>query len=169
MRDGIHASWRPGEALAERPKRRQPPADMSHMGLFAWSDTYSLEHPQIDREHQALFALAEKLHQAMLNGSGAAVLGDLLARLITYTQVHFSHEEGLMRHYHYRGMDAHVAEHRKLTEQVLDLQQKYAGGKLTITTETMQFLRNWLDHHILRSDQLVAQHIRTQESTLARG
>ncbi|MGA2183463.1 MAG: bacteriohemerythrin [Bryobacteraceae bacterium] len=138
------------------------------MGLFAWSDTYSLEHPQIDREHQALFAMAEQLHQAMLNGSGATVLGDLLARLINYTQVHFSHEEALMRHHQYRGMDAHVAEHRRLTEQVLDLQRKYAAGKLTITLETMHFLRDWLDHHILRSDQLVAQHIRAHEATLSR-
>ena len=141
---------------------------MTHMGLFVWSDTYSLEHPQIDREHQALFAMAEQLHQAMLNGSGVKVLEGLLARLINYTQVHFSHEEALMRHHHYGGMDAHVAEHRKLTEQVLDLQRKYAAGKLTITMEIMHFLRGWLDHHILRSDQLVAQHIRAHEAALAR-
>jgi hemerythrin len=138
------------------------------MGLFAWSDAYSLEHPQIDREHQALFAMAEQLHQAMLDGSGATVLKDLLARLINYTQVHFSHEEALMRHYQYRGLDTHAAEHRKLTEQVLDLQRKYAAGKLTITMETMHFLRDWLDHHILQSDQRVAQHIRTHEAALAR-
>jgi hemerythrin-like metal-binding protein len=136
------------------------------MGLFAWSDAYSLEHPQIDREHQALFALAEQLHQAMLDGSGAAVLGDLLSRLINYTQVHFSHEEALMRRHHYAGMDAHVAEHRKLTAQVLELQQKYAAGRLAITVETMQFLRTWLEHHIQRSDQLVARHIREHETLL---
>jgi len=137
------------------------------MELFSWNEKYSLEHPQIDKEHQALFALAGQLHQAMLNGSGAAVLKDLLAKLINYTRVHFAHEEALMRHYQYRGLDPHAAEHRKLTEQVLDLQHKYAEGKLTITMETMQFLRGWLDHHILKSDQLVAQHIRAQESNLA--
>jgi len=137
------------------------------MGLFDWSDTYSLEHPQIDREHQALFAMAGQLHQAMLNGSGTKVLGDLLARLINYTQVHFSHEETLMRQYRYGGMEAHVAEHRKLAEQVVELQRKFAAGKITITMETMQFLRDWLDNHILRSDQLVARHIRAHETTLA--
>jgi hemerythrin len=138
------------------------------MALFSWSDTYSLEHPQIDHEHKALFAMAEQLHQAMLNGSGAKVLGDLLASLINYTQVHFAHEEALMRHYKFGGMDAHVAEHRKLAEQVLDLQRKYAAGKLTITMEIMHFLRDWLDHHIRRSDQLVAQHIRAHEGATAR-
>jgi hemerythrin len=137
------------------------------MELFAWSDTYSLKHPQIDREHQALFAMAEQLHQAMLNGGGAAVLGDLLSRLINYTQVHFAHEEALMRRHHYQGMDAHVAEHRKLTGQVLDLQQKFAAGRLALSMETMHFLRDWLDHHIRKSDQLVAQHIRTHEGSLA--
>jgi hemerythrin-like metal-binding protein len=140
---------------------------MPYMELFSWNEKYSLEHPQIDKEHQALFAMAGQLHQAMLSGSGTAVLKDLLARLINYTRVHFAHEEALMRHYQYRGMDAHAAEHRKLTEQVLDLQHKYEEGKLAITLETMQFLRGWLDHHILRSDQLVAQHIRAQESNLA--
>jgi len=138
------------------------------MGLFAWNDMYSLEHPQIDREHQALFAMAEQLHQAMLDGSGATVLRDLLAKLINYTQVHFSHEEALMRQNAYPGMAAHVAEHRQLAEQVVDLQKKYAAGKLTISMETMHFLRDWLDHHIRRSDQRVAQHIRTYENTLSR-
>jgi hemerythrin len=104
----------------------------------------------------------------MLNGSGATVLRDLLARLINYTQVHFSHEETLMRHHQYPGMDAHVAEHRKLAEQVVDLQRQYASGKLTITMDAMHFLRDWLDRHIRRSDQLVAQHIRAHESSLAR-
>ena len=139
---------------------------MSYMELFSWHEKYSLEHPQIDKEHQALFVMAGQLHQAMLNGSGSAVMKDLLAKLINYTRVHFAHEEALMRHHQYRGLEAHAAEHRKLTEQVLDLQHKYEEGKLTITMETMQFLRGWLDHHILKSDQLVAQHIRAQESRL---
>ena len=137
------------------------------MGLFDWSDMYSLEHPQIDREHQALFSLAGHLHEAMLQGSGNDVIGDLLSRLINYTQVHFSHEEALMRRHHYAGMDAHVSEHRKLTAQVLDLQQKYAAGRLAITMEIMQFLRTWLEHHILKSDLLVARHIREHEHMLA--
>ncbi len=138
------------------------------MGLFAWNNIYSLEHPQIDREHQALFAMAEQLHQAMLDGSGATVLGTLLTRLVNYTQVHFSHEEALMRHHAYPGMAPHMAEHRKLAEQVVDLQKKHAAGKLTISMETMHFLRDWLDHHIRKSDQLVAQHIRTHEGALSR-
>jgi hemerythrin len=128
----------------------------------------TLEHPQIDREHKELFAMADQLHQAMLNGSGANVIGDLLGRLISYTQGHFAHEEALMRQYKYGGMNAHVAEHRKLAEEVLDLQRKYAAGKLTITMEIMHFLRDWLDHHIRRSDQLVAKHIRACEGALAR-
>ena len=141
---------------------------MFPMGLFSWDDIYSLEHPQIDHEHQALFAMAEELHQAMLNGSGAAALGGLLNNLINYTQVHFSHEEALMRRHGYPGMAAHVAEHRKLAEQVVDLQKKYAAGRLTISMETMHFLRDWLDRHIRRSDQLVAQHIRSHEGMLSR-
>jgi len=140
---------------------------MTVMGLFAWNDTYSLEHPQIDREHEALFAMADKLHQAMLDGSGVAVLRDLLAGLVNYTQVHFSHEETLMRQYRYPGIDVHAAEHRKLAEQVVDLQRKHSAGKLTLTMETMQFLRDWLDHHIKGSDQLVAKHIRAHEAQLA--
>ncbi len=138
------------------------------MGLFSWSDVYSLEHPQIDREHQALFAMAGELHSAMLGGGGSAVLGDLLACLVNYTKVHFSHEEALMRRHRYGAMDAHVAEHRMLAGQVVELQRKFAAGKITITMETMQFLRDWLDQHIRRSDQLVAQHIRAQEAALAR-
>ncbi len=137
------------------------------MGLFAWNEIYSLGHPQIDREHKALFSMADELHKAMLDGRGTETLTELLTRLADYTHVHFDHEEALMRAYRYPQMEQHMSLHRALTTQVQALKTKFAAGKIMITMEVMQFLRNWLDHHIRESDQLVAKHVRAHERQLS--
>ncbi len=137
------------------------------MGLFAWNEIYSLGHPQIDREHKALFGMAEELHNAMLGGRGKEALTGLLSSLIDYTRLHFDHEEGLMRAHCYPGMEQHIGLHRALTTQVQALQTKFAAGNVMIAIEVMEFLRSWLDHHIRESDQLVAKHIRASENALS--
>jgi hemerythrin len=148
----LHSAWRDADVLG--------------MELFSWDDRYTLGHPQIDREHEALFALGEKLLDAMHNGGGKEVLRGLFDRVITYTQVHFAHEEALMNQHLYPGTDIHMAEHQKLVAQVTEFYKKFEADQLAITTETLQFLRNWLDHHIRQSDQLVVVHIRRRERAL---
>ena len=40
------------------------------------------------------------------------------------------------------------------------MQADLKGRKLTVTMDTMQFLREWLQHHIGETDQLLANHVR---------
>jgi hemerythrin len=136
------------------------------MKLFSWDERYTLAQPQIDREHEALFALAGKVLNAMEDGSGKEVVRDLFDRLIQYVQVHFAHEEALMDQHSYPGMGVHMAEHRKLIAQVTEFHRQFEADQFAINTETLQFLRNWLDHHIRQSDQLLVVHIRRRERAL---
>ena len=136
------------------------------MALFSWDDRYALGHTQIDREHEALFALARQVLEAMDNGSSKPVVRDLFDRLINYTQLHFAHEETLMNEHRYSGTDAHMTEHRKFIGQVMEFHRQFEADQLEIDTETLQFLRNWLYHHIRQSDQLLVVHIRRRERVL---
>jgi hemerythrin len=136
------------------------------MTLFSWDERYKLAHPQIDREHEALFALAEQVLHALDNGHKKEAVREIFDRLIQYIQVHFAHEEALMNQHLYPGIGVHMAEHRKLTAQVTEFYKQFEADRLTITTETLQFLRNWLDHHIRQSDQLVVVHIRRRQRAL---
>jgi len=128
--------------------------------MFEWKPEYSVHIPAIDVQHQRLFNLAGELNSAMKQGQGKAVLEQSLARLVDYTKVHFASEEELMVRHKYPQLDAHKAQHVQLTTQVLDFQNRFRSGEALLTVELMEFLKNWLEHHIIGSDQLYSAHIR---------
>ena len=133
------------------------------MSLFAWKQEYAVGHPDIDEQHKQLFRMADDLHQAMMEGRGREALIGLYSRLVTYTRHHFAAEERLMRESAYPGYVQHHLQHEKLTEQVLTLQKNMASKQTTVTLETMNFLSDWLMHHIGGSDQKVAAHIAARQ------
>ena len=57
-----------------------------------------------------------------------------------------------------RDAEAHIAEHRRLVEQVLDYKRKLEAGEVSLNMELMMFLKNWLIKHILGSDKLYVAH-----------
>ena len=132
------------------------------MSLFEWDDNFLVGHTEIDAQHKRLFQLADELHAAMAAGKGKQVLSQTLASLISYTKVHFASEERLMQRYNYAEYPAHKAEHDKLTAQVVDFQNDFNAGRSVLSIDLMQFLKNWLAHHIGKTDQKVATHIKTK-------
>lgn len=128
--------------------------------MFEWKPEYSVQISEIDAQHQQLFALAGGLHAAMSEGKGKAVLEQSLAQLVDYTKMHFAAEEKFIGSYAYPKAIEHKAEHDKLTDQVLDLQKRFARGEATLSLSLMIFLKNWLEHHIAESDQQYSVFIR---------
>ncbi|MCL2075517.1 MAG: bacteriohemerythrin [Betaproteobacteria bacterium] len=120
--------------------------------MFIWSDEYSVGIDEIDEQHKNLFAMAEKLHQAIMNHEGSSACKTILAELVDYTRVHFTLEQTLMRVGKYPAYEEHCKHHESLLEKVDALQQKVASGQAAISFELLQFLRNWLTKHILSED-----------------
>jgi hemerythrin len=137
-----------------------PKSADSTIDMFEWKPEYSVHIPEIDAQHQRLFAMAAQLHAAMAEGKGKAVLEKSLARLVDYTKVHFAAEERFMGKYGYPQSGEHKTEHDKLTAQVLDLQKRFRAGEPTLSLSLMMFLKNWLEHHIAGSDQQYSTYIR---------
>ena len=130
--------------------------------MFDWKPEYNVGVPQIDAQHLQLFVMAADLHSAMLARQGKAALAGLLERLLSYTRNHFATEETLMQHSRYSGYAAHKAEHDALTERVLAFQAGFAAGRVAITLEIMQFLKDWLSHHIAGTDRSFGTHLRAR-------
>jgi hemerythrin len=120
--------------------------------MFEWKDIYSTGIHSVDAQHRNLFAVAEDLYTAMSGGQGRAAVGKILDRLVQYTASHFAHEERLMRLHDYPDLAAHKTEHDKLTGQVLQFQEDFRAGKVAMTVQLLQFLRDWLQNHIKGSD-----------------
>lgn len=123
------------------------------MALLAWKDDYSVNINEIDEQHKKLVAMINELSDAMSQKRGKEVLDDILKRLADYTVSHFSKEENLMKTNGYPEYDEHKAKHEKMTAKVLALQDELKQGKISLSIEVMDFLKNWLDKHILGTDK----------------
>jgi len=132
--------------------------------MFAqWSDDYNVNIREIDSQHRRLFELVNELHDAMSQGQGSKLLGDILNNLLHYTKMHFSTEERYMSTYKYPGFMAHKAEHDELTKTVVDFVESYRNGKALISIQLMNFLINWLKNHILATDKKSGSFLISQD------
>ena len=129
------------------------------MDLITWEDKLSVNIQSMDQEHKQLIGLINELHNAMRQGQGKLVLSSTLENLIRYTQTHFTNEEKLMQEMGYPDLKEHKKEHAALTKQVIDLQNRHEQGELVLTIEIMQFLKNWLTHHILNTDKKYGEFV----------
>lgn len=134
------------------------------MNLFDWKPEYSVGVPAIDAQHQKLFRMAGDLHNAMGAGKGKDHMAGLLAGLIAYTCEHFAAEEQIMQQHQYPGYSEHHRQHEDLKRQVLDFQQQMEANKVVLTMDLMQFLSDWLSHHIKGSDHQMAAWVMQQRA-----
>jgi hemerythrin len=127
---------------------------------MAWSNDLSVGVRVLDEDHKKLVAMVNELYDAMKDGKGKETLGGILGRLTAYTVEHFDREERLFSQTSYPNAAAHRGEHEALKAQVSDIQRKYnAGSGISLTLETMNFLKSWLLNHIKGSDQKYSQHL----------
>jgi methyl-accepting chemotaxis protein/hemerythrin len=107
---------------------------------------------KIDKEHQGLFDLMNRLHDGMLAGRGNETLRPVLAELGQYTKVHFGNEETLLRSHGYSRLAEHLKLHEVFRSKVGDLETQVKAGTVALSVSTLEFLRDWLSKHILGTD-----------------
>jgi hemerythrin len=122
------------------------------MALIQWTQEYSVGIEQFDDQHKRIFALINKLHDAITQGKGFEALRDVLDDLTDYTKTHFIDEETLMMKYRYPYLSAHRQEHKKLAAQVVKLQGWRKQSDTLLSPVVLEFLMNWLSNHILKTD-----------------
>lgn len=123
------------------------------MALFTWSDNYSVGVKEIDQQHQKIMDMINELNDAMLEKKGRDCVGGVLNKLINYTASHFALEEKLMSQHGYPEYEEHKAKHDKMVGKVLALQKDVAAKKLSVSSDVMSFLQDWLNKHIMGTDK----------------
>jgi len=123
------------------------------MAFIEWTDDLNTGIGTCDRQHHKLVELINLLHEAMLAGKGKTVMHDLLRELVDYTVYHFETEEELFARHGYPDAPSHILEHRKLTQTAVELRDKVASGGRVITIDVMNFLKQWLNNHIIHTDK----------------
>lgn len=123
------------------------------MSFFEWSDKYLVQIPEIDADHRNLFALANRIHQRIKKGAGQAAILRALGHLVDYVEGHFSREERLMERVAYPDIVAHKKTHRMLEQIVQSMYRIYRHEPDAVDPDKLlEFLGDWLQNHILKSD-----------------
>ena len=135
------------------------------MPLFTWDQSYSVKVNRCDDDHKKLFALINRLHDAMSVGKGAAVMEQTVQELLDYTRVHFSAEEALMEKAGYAELPGHRAQHQQFVKQVEQFQKDMQISKSGKAVEVLGFLKDWLTKHIKQTDQRYSAHLNSHGIT----
>lgn len=137
------------------------------MALFTWQDIYSVGVERIDEQHKNLFAIANRFHAAFERNDTRAVLTAIFNELIDYTAHHFSDEERLLREHNYPDYDRHKANHEKLVALVLTYKRQLEGGEVGMEQRAMDFIKTWLNGHILGMDRSYRDFVKPGSSAAA--
>ena len=128
--------------------------------LFDWNDSFATGIGEIDRQHQQLIELVNTCNYQIKRQRGAQAIGRTLQGVIDYTHTHFSYEEQLLQEHAYPDFDSHIAEHRKVVEDVKRLLTELQSGEKNVEQKILAFLTDWLTHHIKVCDRAYASHLK---------
>ena len=126
------------------------------MALIEWDGSLTLGIAVIDRQHERLVAIINRLHDATMQGRGAAVVGEIMDELILYSATHFGMEEKYFAQFAYPDADEHKREHDALIEKVSafanDLEHAQGGSRSVLVKELLEFLKIWWRYHMMETD-----------------
>jgi hemerythrin len=123
------------------------------MALITWTDNLSVNVNEIDEQHKKLVMMINELNEAMQQGKGKDIIGNILIGLADCTGEHFSTEEKYFDQFKYPDSLVHTQEHQEFVERVGDFIKEFDAGKTMLSVQVMGFLKEWLVNHIQGSDK----------------
>lgn len=134
------------------------------MPLIEWSATLELGVAQIDSQHQELVAAINDLHEGMKQRKSIETVAEIVTNLADYVVYHFGAEERLMDERGYPGAAVHKVLHGEFSKKLDTFRQGVRCGKLLLSMEVMEFLKDWLTHHILKVDREFAAFLQARNA-----
>ena len=123
------------------------------MKRIQWDESISISIAGIDRQHQKIFELMNKLNNAMRKGKGKDLLANILNELADYTETHLREEEKYFALFGYSGASGHEKEHWYFESKVADFKNRLATDQLSVCIELLFFLSDWFRNHIQQADR----------------
>ena len=129
------------------------------MHRMNWDEKLATRHPGMARDHRKMVGLINRLGEVMAEGKGKFAYCTVFDEIVRQTRQHFEMEEQLMAAHHYPKAEEHKAEHASLLKKLLKHKHGVEEGDGEITDSLLHFLDFWWTHHILTSDEEMAEFI----------
>jgi len=115
------------------------------MGIvFIWKKEYAVGIPELDKQHQDLFNLGNKLQNIDKSQAKPYVMD-----LYKYARAHFKAEEEHMEQLNYPNLKAHRELHNKFITDLNLITKDFTDDSFY---EFKSFLNSWLIDHVLTED-----------------
>ena len=121
-----------------------------------WTTDLSVRNSRIDTEHQRWIELFNNFYSGIAEGKPKERLEELILGMLDYTRYHFNSEEAFMQSINYPDIQKHKEEHAAFIGKIEEFHQKFVNGKMLLSLEVTNFLKNWLVNHIKGSDMQYA-------------
>ena len=136
-----------------------------NQSVLIWTDALRVGVDAIDRDHQVIFALTNRVSQTDLTHEEMA---EIVHEMIAYTAYHFRREEAIMRACGYPNFENHCDYHKRLEDEIRKRAQNWLENDNELQLlELRQFLRDWWSQHILNIDTGIMSHARGKELQIA--
>ncbi len=120
---------------------------------FKWSDELSVDNQIIDKQHKELFRLINDFYNAIAEKRNKDAVKRAIDEMENYITTHFTSEEIMMKNAGYEDLEQHLNEHRGYIDKVRDLRERYEQGRLILSLEVTNFIKDWITNHIKVTDQ----------------
>ncbi len=132
------------------------------MPLIQWNHELRFGVPIIDDEHETLIGLLNDLYDAMERGIGQERVKDVFAEVMRYADLHFQHEESLFSTTAYPHKEAHIHEHSRMMQVLMDIRETLNEGRNELAQNALsRMLVDWLIKHTQDMDAGYLPYIKT--------
>lgn len=134
-----------------------------------WKEKYKIGVPQIDTQHEELFArvtvFVETLRSDKEWAEKVSSVNDTLEFMKDYVVTHFRDEEAYQEEIGYPGLAEHKKTHSDMVAYVAAISEQYEkeGYKEITMQQFAGKLVTWLVNHVVADDQKIADYARNRE------
>jgi hemerythrin len=128
---------------------------------IAWSDTLSVDVPEIDAEHRQFVARVNELNKAIVEGEDKRAIERLLDLMLMEATHHFWHEQQLLADWKYPDRAVHVAKHAQLTAQLERVMREFEQADVSFAWALKGlYIKQLLVDHLLQEDMKYRDFLR---------
>lgn len=130
------------------------------MSFIEWSEGMSVGVTAIDSDHKCLIRIIHLLHDIRDEEDSRRMIETVLDTMLIYGRHHFTREERVIAACGFPERSFHHLEHQGFCRHVHGLRKRFRGaGNPRIASELLDYLSNWLRHHILIQDMAFKPYV----------
>ncbi len=122
------------------------------MEKIVWKQEYSVGVERLDRQHQKIISVINKLIAKPRVFLASRTVADALTELNSYVSEHFLLEEQLLGENAYPDLIEHSKKHTEYGERIAGFSLKSAQKDKNVPEELLRYLGEWWTGHILHED-----------------